>query len=480
MKTPVSMWLVPVAAILAVVVGEPQGTSAPTPKTALRAFPGAEGFGAATPGGRGGRVFEVTTLDDRGPGSLRAAVEAGGPRIVVFRVGGTLRLNSSLRVQNPFITVAGQTAPGGGITLSNAAGSGRTPLIVQTHDVVVRGLRSRPGPSRFEAGTLDALTIGNKQPGSVHDVLIDHVSLTWATDEVSNIYYDARGVTIAWSIIAEGLEKSTHPEEGEERHSMGLLIGSEGATDISVHHTLFAHNRHRNPKTKIAGLLDVVNNVVYNSGFGSGWNSPTYLHGGRGRLLANYVGNTFKPGPDTAGADWFIGTREDVELFAAGNAVPKEVVHITDGRGRLVNGRHPAAGVTTLTAGDAYARVLGEAGASFAVDCEGNLHPRRDAVDERIVSDVRHGTGRIIDDPSQVGGWPELSAGEPCADGDHDGMPDAFERRFGLNPADPADANGDADGNGYTNVEEYLNGTAPGVPPPGPRKGRSAGAGAGA
>jgi hypothetical protein len=237
---------------------------------------------------------------------------------------------------------------------------------------------------------------------------------------------------------------------------MGMLVGSRGARNISIHHNLFAHNRHRNPKIRTdGGLVDVVNNVVYNSGFGEGWLSPTYVHGGLGVVKANYVGNYFKPGIDTGAATWFIATKRPVQIYVRDNVVPGDVVWSAS-RGSVVERAHPAAPVTTHSATEAYDRVLAEAGASRALACGGGFSERRDAADERLVNEVRTATGRIIDDPSEVGGWPELSAGVPCPDTDRDGMPDDFERLRGLHPADPSDGPLDPDGNGYTNLEEYL------------------------
>jgi pectate lyase len=425
-----------------------------------RAFPGAEGFGAKAVGGRGGRVIEVTNLSDDGPGSFRAALEASGPRIVVFRVGGTIELDSSIEIRHPYVTIAGQTAPGQGITLKNSPKSAKTPLKIETHDVIVRYIRSRPGSNPNETGTLDAITISNES-GDLYNVIVDHSSFSWATDEVSNIYYAAHDVTVQWSILAEGLDCATHIESGERQcHSMAMLLGSDGSRDLSIHHNLFAHNRHRNPRIKTMGTVDVVNNVVYNSGSGDGWRSPTYVHGGRAVVPVNYIANYFKPGPDSGSAEWFIDTKEVVRVYATGNIVPNEIID-PDSRDLLVDARHPAPPVTTTSASEAYDQVLEQAGASRGLNCDGTLYVSRDSADARIVKDVEQGTGRIIDDPSEVGGWPSLVGGIPCADSDHDGMPDVFEALHGWDPADASDGPADSDGDGYTNVEEFLNSTSP-------------------
>jgi pectate lyase len=431
-----------------------------SPPAAPLAFHGAEGFGANAVGGRGGAVIEVTNLNDDGPGSFRAALDASGPRLVVFRVGGTIELDSSIEIRNPYITIAGQTAPGQGITLKNSPRNAKTPLKIETHDAIVRYIRSRPGSNPNETGTLDAITIANEF-GDVYNVIVDHSSFSWATDEVSNVYYAAHDITVQWSILGEGLDCATHIELGVRQcHSMGMLLGSEGARDISIHHNLFAHNRHRNPRIKTMGTTDVVNNVVYNSGSGNGWRAPTYVHGARGVVPVNYIANFFKPGPDSGSADWFIDTSEVVQVYAIGNIVPKEVID-PDSRDMLVGARHPAAPVTTTIAFAAYFRVLAEAGASRGLNCDGTHYVTRDPVDDRIVNDVKQGTGRIIDDPSEVGGWPNLVGGIPCADSDHDGMPDEFETLYGFDPTNASDGSADSDGDGYTNVEEFLNSTAP-------------------
>ena len=426
------------------------------------AFPGAEGFGANSVGGRGGRVIEVTNLNDSGPGSLRAAVEAKGPRIVVFRTGGTIELYSSLVIDNPYITIAGQTAPGGGITLKNHPSNRGAPLIIKTHDVIIRHISSRPGASTQEACCLDAIQI----IGSAYNVIIDHCSISWATDEVMSASIAPHDISIQWSIIAEGLADSTH-EKGP--HSMGMLF--KQSRDISVHHNLLAHNVRRNPKINTGGLVDVVNNVIYNSGSTVSRPKDEF-----NRVRVNYVGNYFRRGPDSASGKYFIKTEDHAndfgfEIFVQGNITPhrprddmdESLVVSPDDRKWIVLTRYGAPLVTTTSALEAYEQVLANAGATIGLDSQGNSYWRRDTVDERIVNDVRNGTGRIIDDPSEVGGWPELAAGTPPADTDHDGMPNEWEVRYRLNPNQPSDGPADADGDGYTNVEEYLNGTKPNI-----------------
>ena len=241
----------------------------PDATAAVPAFPGAEGFGTATPGGRGGRVCTVTNLNNAGPGSLRSCVDMAGPRYVVFRTGGTIVLETRLNVTNPFITIAGQTAPGGGITLrmDPVSPTDLGTMDVLTHDVVIRYLRFRPGNGTTGKDSDDALAIVN--PG-VSNVVVDHCSFSWAVDENVNTYDGTTDITISNSIIAEGLNNSGHPRGA---HSKGLLAGGVGAHNVSIHHNLFVSNVDRNPQVSGVSVADVRNNVVYNYGTGSGVSS---------------------------------------------------------------------------------------------------------------------------------------------------------------------------------------------------------------
>jgi len=432
------------------------------------AFPGAEGFGAYSLGGRGGRVFEVTNTNDSGAGSLRACVEASGPRTCIFRTGGTIVLNSALTISNPYITIAGQTAPGGGITLKKSAGGDA--LLIKTHDVVLRYITSRPG-----AGGENHAAQAASNGVHLYNIIIDHCSFSWGTDEVLETWYKVYDTTIQWSIVSEGLDCSTH---SKGCHSKGLMVGgyadSEsknalGSEDISVHHNLFAHNGERNPLIQTSGLVDVVNNVAYDP-FGT----FMYVYMKSNSIVpVNFIGNFYKYGPETSSGKYEIKTYDDggqgADLYVEGNIGPhrtadsqtQSLVVDSGSRGFLTTARHAAPLVTSTSATDAYAQVLAAAGNSAALACDGTWSTRRDGIDARVVNDVRNGTGKIIDDPSQVGGWETIAAGAPCADSDHDGMPDVWETRFGLNPNNATDNITDFDGDGYTNVEEYLNGTDP-------------------
>jgi pectate lyase len=424
------------------------------PREGLAAFPGAEGFGATTTGGRGGRVIAVTTTADAGPGSLRAALKEKGPRIVVFRVSGVIENEKPLDVEEPFVTIAGQTAPGDGITLAGEE------LRIQTHDVVVRHLRVRTGDQRKPRDgwdNRDVINFGHpERRGETHDVVLDHCSLSWAVDETLTIWFGSHDITVQHCLLAEPLFRSRHPEGP---HSMGILIG-EGAANVSLHHNLLANSNGRNPQVAGAGVVDFRNNVVYN------WGEYAALFKGPGNRI-NFVANYYKKGPDSERA-WTktaIKVREnarDLELHVAGNVDPVLPSPGADNWPMVVwwNGQamkdqklraagelpHPP--VTTHSAAEAYELVLAGAGAT---------RPRRDPVDRRVVEGVRGGTGRIIDSTKDAGGWPEMRSAPAPADSDQDGMPDDWEKAHGLDPKSGADGSQDQDRDGWTNVEEYLN-----------------------
>ena len=442
------------------------------PALALPAFPGAVGFGKEAVGGRGGRVVEVTNLNDSGPGSLREALEQSGPRTVVFKVGGTIAVDSPLKIANPYVTVAGQTAPGGGITIRNRGNDGNA-LKISTHDVIVRYLTVRPGYHADDSGNIDAIGISGSS-GDARDIIIDHVSLSWATDETFSTWYAVNDVTLMESIVSEALSYSTHPE-GE--HGTGVLLGSDGAGNITLHRNLLAHNRHRNPRISTSGLVNVTNNVVYNSAGGTGWNTPLRVTGERGGAQANIVGNVWKAGPDSLPALHFVTVKDPVEslrIHARDNVVPNDVFH-PDALPYVASTAIAPAPAGVAPADTLLDDVLAGVGNSLMLDQDGNLVDRRDAIDRRVVEEVRNGTGYIIDSPEQVGGWIDVANGTAYADGDGDGMPDRWEKRHGLDPNDGADRNGDPDGDGYTNLEEFLNGTEPVGTCAGPRRGRTCG-----
>ena len=425
----------------------------------LRAFPGAEGFGAEAVGGRGGRVIEVTNLNNSGPGSLRAALGASGPRIIVFRIGGTIILLERIRIVHPYVTIAGQTAPGGGITLRNDPSNIHVPLEVDTHNVIIRYMRFRPGPSRQLSDNVDAITVD-----SGYNIILDHISASWATDENVEAWAASHDITIQWSIVSEALLNSTHIKGA---HSKGLFISGEGSYNISVHHNLLAHNYDRNPEVNTGGVVDIVNNVIYNYGGKAAFVEDKYADA---PVPVNFVGNYVKAGANAEknvyelrylpapppyplrGASMFV--QGNVGPHRPDETYPEAVVVRPEDQLFITDTRHFAPSVTTTSAFTAYELVLAGAGATF---------PVRDSVDQRIVNDVENGSGSIIDNPSQVGGWPKLDPGTPPQDSDHDGMPDAWEEIRGLDPLSD-DSTGDRDGDGYTNIEEYINGLVSSAP----------------
>ena len=409
------------------------------------AFPGAEGFGASATGGRGGEVYEVTTLADSGPGSLRDAVSKPD-RTVVFRVAGTIALKSAVVVKVNNITIAGQTAPGDGICLRDNY------LGVSGRNVIVRYVRSRLGDEQGKENDCIDLLHGAR------NVIIDHCSATWSVDECLSLSGDVQDCTVQWCLIGEALNKSKH---AKGPHGYGSLSRANGG--VTWHHNLWVHNNARNPRLGdnygrgSSPTFDVRNNVVYDYG-----GTCTGLT--QGKFTANYVGNYLRPGPSSkAQSPISIGGPSDLQFFIRDNIWeghesldneqffrPVEI----GGKRQVRPVEEPFATppVHTTGAKEAYEAVLAGVGATL---------PKRDAVDERIINNVRNRGGRMIDSQKEVGGWPEYQGATPPSDSDHDGMPDEWEVKHGFNPRDPADGKLDANGDGYTNLEEYLNGTDP-------------------
>lgn len=401
---------------------------------AIPAFPGAEGFGADTPGGRGGAVLVVTNTNDSGPGSFRAACEASGPRIVVFRVGGLIDLKTNIKVVNPNITIAAQTAPGDGVCLRNHQ------LVIDTHDVIVRYLRSRPGD--ISGKEIDAISIA----GSSRNVILDHCSASWSVDEALSPSGGISDVTVQWCLIAEGLNQSVHSKGA---HGYGSLVRAIGG--LSLHHNLWAHNRGRNPRLgdnygkPPFPTFDVRNNVIYDHG-GPSVTGDTFQ--------ANFVANYVKPGPDTRRPQPIGPTpKAALKFYVEGNEIAgkntNDIFAKMDGV-TVVTQPFAVPAVRTVPAEEAYKMVLAGVGATV---------PVRDAVDARIVADARNGTGHSIDSQKQVGGWPEYKPGAPPHDSDGDGIPDEWEIAHGLNPKDARDAV-KVMRSGYTAIEEYINSLA--------------------
>ncbi len=433
----------------------------------LPAFPTAEGYGRLASGGRGGRVLHVTNLSDSGPGSLRDAVEQSGPRTVVFDVSGLITLESRLiiRSTNSNLTIAGQTAPGKGICLRkyNFGMLGAT-------NVIVRYVRVRPG--NLSGATLDGMGMASSD-----HCIIDHCSISWTLDEAFSSR-GAKNITLQRTLISEALNAAGHKKypPGTE-HGYAASIGGDIG---SFHHNLLAHCAGRNwslagglskPANTYAGRLDLRNNVVYN------WKNRT-TDGGAHEV--NFVANYYQPGPATK---WFYALNAQYGGFPGtqryyfeGNVMPGHfgLANQTAGRtattergGKLPTDYSPWVDqpffepfVKTHTAVEAYTNVLANVGCNF---------PVLDEHDQRVIAEVRAGTSKfkggktglpgLPDSQEDVGGWedyPEVR--RPAGwDTDHDGMPDEWEKAHGLNPGDAADGNQDLTGNGYTNLEKYLN-----------------------
>ena len=419
----------------------------------IPAFPGAEGYGMWTVGGRGGDVYRITTLADYAegeapiPGSLRAAVEAEGPRTVVFRVAGALDLIRSLDIRNGFLTVAGQSAPGDGIVLT---GHG---IEVNAPEVILRHLRVRPGDTAHEEQ--DAINVRHGP------TIIDHCSVSWATDETLSIVGRATAVTVQHCLIAESLNRSVHHKGA---HGYGTLITATG--EVTIHHSVYALHESRNPRPKDV-RLDFRHNLVYGWGDQPGYTYEDFLE-------MNYVGNVARPLADSRSpACAFNVGGTNARIFAAhtvrlGDGGPEAVADegLCASRGvaqaeiaRTVRVAVPfaAPAVTPTPAAALLATLLADVGAT---------RPVRDAVDRRVLRLIERGEGALIDSQNDVGGYPVYAPAEPPADADADGMPDAWETAHGLDPADPSDHRADADGDGYTNLEEWLNETDPREPFP--------------
>jgi hypothetical protein len=441
----------------------------PATAAEMIAFPGAEGFGRFARGGRGGDVFIVTNLNDAGPASLREGIRsAKGPRTIVFEVSGTIQLKSKLVLDKSDITIAGQTAPGDGIAVRDF-----TFQIRNATNVIVRYLRFRLGDQNKAKGAKGGDDTLNTE--DIDRVILDHCSLSWAIDGTHDLRRGGH-FTLQWCILSEALNQSLH-NKGE--HAMCASY-RDLSGDISLHHNLFSTCRDRHPTLGSAKeppryLVDFRNNVIYNWSAGGTANFADHF--------INCISNVWRPGPMTDPAKLPIamkgGLPDLAKGYMSGNVFEGRDDLTRDNyaaldfkrwlrpdsnykyRGTLADWKADSApdlGANTprtQTAAAAAELVLAHAGAS--------LH--RDAVDQRIVEDVRNGRGKLIDSQEQVGGWPMLHSAPAPADQDRDGMPDAWEKAHGLNPTDPADRNADRDGDGYTNLEEYLNSLCPASAP---------------
>ena len=475
----------------------------------IPAFPGAEGGGMYTAGGRGGKVIVVTNLNDDGPGSFRWACEQGGARIVVFNVSGVIMLKTPIIVRAPYITIAGQTAPGDGVCIGGES------FQVDTHDVIVRHMRFRRGNTHvwYREDSFGGNPVGN--------IMIDHCSCEWGLDENISFYRhmfslgDKFGnrkeptvnVTIQNTISAKALDTYNH--------AFGSTIGGENTTFMR---NLWADNTGRNPSIGWGGVFNFINNIVYN------WMHRT-ADGGEYSTMSNFINNYYKPGPVTP-KDQPVGWRIVKSESRSGKLFPYPQYgrvyangNIIEGNDRVtkdnwdggvqigdkINGYNdfpdtikalmrsdepfPMPTVTILPKEQTFDYVLSHVGATL---------PKRDIIDQRVVDEVRTGKPYYVDklpkdnpygdtwgladksknadglfkyrrlgndsyklgiitDPRQMGGYPKYK-GKPRKDSDGDGMPDDWEIANGLNPNDPTDANGDINGDGYTNIEKYING----------------------
>jgi pectate lyase len=411
--------------------GGTSGTGGAPSNGVVRAFPGAEGFGAMTPGGRGGKVIHVTTLAASGPGSLQAAVSTSGPRIIVFDVSGVI--NGDITITQPFVTIAGQTAPGGGITIRGRFWAAYTSSVT---DIIVRHVRIRPPKLNSEQG--DAI-----QFSKAHRVIFDHVTVSWGCDETIDIY-SAQDITLQWSTVEES-DPTGHPEGN---HNYGLINGPEGRR-VSVHHNLFAHHRHRNPAIA-NGPADVRNNVIYDFRQGFHHDNNPNQDG------INVVGNYYKPGP-SAKPVCFNLTGDGVYYFQnnflhnegmIGNPCQQQnsfsCLNQDSCHGDIVNQAIVVPSVTTHTPQQAYDLVLAQSGAF-----------PRDVVTVRTIQEVKTTTGSWgRHDPSSL--MTGLTPGNPPTDSDGDGIPNSWESAHGLNPNNASDGNS-VTATGYTAIEDYIN-----------------------
>ncbi len=466
------------------------------PQAEIPAFPGAQGGGKFSFGGRGGRVLLVSNLNDSGPGSFREACEAAGPRIVVFNVAGIIRLDTRIRIRAPYITIAGSTAPGDGVCIA-----GNT-VELETHDVIIRHMRFRRGAT--DAGDRNDSIGGNP----IGNIMIDHVSASWGLDENMSMYrhmYLPPGgekelklptvnITIQNSIFSEAL--NTY------HHAFGSTIGGFNSTFVN---NLWACNTGRNPSVGMNGDFTFANNVIFN-----------YRHrtvdGGDHLSRYNIINNYFKPGPGTPKAPIAYRVLKPEsersktvvdhfgKAYVAGNFVEgyPEVSRDNWAGGVQPDSKAPVesvlpeirvnepfehAPIQIIDAQTAYKLVLENSGATL---------PKRDSVDVRVIEMVR--TGKVADaqaapssleaaakvkyqqqyideiahavklgyitDPIEVGGYPEYQ-GQPYPDVDSDGLSDAWEHLHKLDPKDSNDATIDSDQDGYMNIEEFINGTDP-------------------
>jgi len=431
----------------------------------LKAFPGAEGWGAASRGGRAGRVIKVTNLKASGPGSLAEACAAEGPRIVVFDVSGVIR--GDIRITKPYITIAGQTAPGAGITVEGVISS----YNYGVHDIIIRHLRVRPRRASGSGG--DCIQLGGLGPSNsgTYNILLDHLSLSWGNDEVIDLYH-AHDVTVQWCTI----EESDDQGHSKGAHNYGLISAAEDNGAVSAHHNLWAHHARRVPclapyRENAAG--DFCNNLIYNCR--GGYTDDG--HGVRAKSPVNLHRNYYRRGPQTDRRLYPYALAPNMTYYVRDNffedwgyqdhprhwkpanqpgGVPRWIQFNNNGQEIDVPAHTPA--IELVDAKDAFELILAKAG----------CWPR-DQVTTRTIDEVKTKTGswgrHAPPEPSDEWFLAGLTPGQALPDADGDGMPDAWEQRHGLDADNPADAAalvppGQSDNDrhqGYPYLEFYLN-----------------------
>ena len=454
-----SVWMLSLGLVGCQSLPSVQTEGASAPFSALRAFPGADGAGQWSLGGRGGRVYTVTNLQDSGPGSLREAVEASGPRTVVFAVSGTIQLKSELIVRNSRITIAGQTAPGDGITLRDH------PFTVAADDVVVRYIRSRLGDVTKVDGDAIGVVAGKR-------IILDHVSASWSSDETLSVAASFKTpekswdeVTVQWSLIGESLNQTAAKGPGVQ-HGFGSLVRGAKGSRVTYHHNLWLHHKDRMPRPgnytlpaqdPVGGFFDFRSNVFYNWGDErSGYNMD--FQGTHSSY--NFVDNCYWTGPSSKGAWAFEESSSKARAYFSGNTMNGQLpadpwslvrphkAHLPQGLPDNYKSSQPfpVAPLQRDPVATACPKVIEVVGASLS----------RDAVDQRLLADFAQRKGQLINSQNEVGGWPQLRSLPAPLDTDGDGIPDDWEKANGLDPRNAKDGVQVDARTGYTHLENYL------------------------
>ncbi|MFC4097898.1 Ig-like domain-containing protein [Euzebyella saccharophila] len=404
----------------------------------LKAFPDAQGFGKFASGGRGGRIIEVTNLNNNGPGSLRAALEAEGPRNIVFRVSGTIECDSYLVIKNGNgnVTIAGQTAPGEGIAIKGAE------LRIQASNVIVRHIRIRPG-DETSGSNEDALRVVAYKNTSVKDVIIDHCSISWGKDENIEIggiggTSSVQNVTIQNSIIGENINTK-----------YGLLLWNR-AKNISVYQNLFVHNKERNIRSSTCtSSFEMINNLIY--GFKDA-TYPTYEN------QFDIIGNVYKSNPGLKANKTVIQLTASLNNCPDGNISQTEAYikdNILDGESASYSSNIQPYIKSSKIFNSGIEPMKSSSVESYVLEDVGATKPSRDSSDRRVINNVINGDGGLLSSANSVG-YPNLKSGEAYPDEDKDGMDDEWEIKVGLDPNNSSDANLDANQDGYTNLEVFF------------------------